>query len=397
MSEIFASVVRDYMPHGMCLLWDPWLLGLHVASDLVIATAYFSIPIALGYFAYRRRDLQFRWLFVLFGVFIMSCGTTHILGVWILWHPAYWLDGLIKAITALTSLVTAIILWPLIPRALALPSPADLAQANTKLKEEINERKIIETALRKSEQRLRLLLDSVGEGIFGVDQVGQVTFVNPMAMRMLKRSEEEIIGYHSHGLFHRLHANGSFYSPEDCPVHAALMDGEARGVNGEVFWLPDGSNFPVEYVSNPIKDGDVVLGAVVVFRDISERLAIEQSLRRERDFTKAVIDGLPGVFYVVTPEGLFDLWNSELETVTGYSAEEIGGMSPLDFFRNEEKTLIAGAIAQVFAEGVRNVEASLVTKRGSALAYYFTGRRLGGGGILPGWLVWVLISQNGVN
>src|SRR5213080_519301 len=99
-----------FIPHGHCYLWKPGLVGLHIVSDSLIALAYYSIPIALIYFVRKRRDLPFDWIFLLFGAFIIACGTTHILEVWTLWHPNYWLSGLIKAITAAISLCTAVLL-----------------------------------------------------------------------------------------------------------------------------------------------------------------------------------------------------------------------------------------------------------------------------------------------
>jgi len=125
--------LAQLLPHGVCFLWDESLLLLHVVSDSIIALAYYSIPIALIFFVRRRKDLVFSWIFILFAVFIVACGTTHLLGIWTIWHPAYWLDGMVKALTATVSLVTAILLWPLIPKALALPSPAQLRSAYQKL------------------------------------------------------------------------------------------------------------------------------------------------------------------------------------------------------------------------------------------------------------------------
>src|SRR5262249_49727652 len=105
----------DLTPHGVCLLWRPDLLSLHVLSDSAIAFAYYSIPLALAVFVWRRRDLAFSWVFVLFAVFILGCGTTHWFEVWTLWHPDYATQGLIKGATAAASVITALLLWPLIP------------------------------------------------------------------------------------------------------------------------------------------------------------------------------------------------------------------------------------------------------------------------------------------
>jgi hypothetical protein len=142
------------LPHGVCILWDKPLLVLHVLSDSLIAFSYFSIPLALVHFVRRRRDLAFNWIFILFAAFIVACGLTHVMGVWTLWEPVYWLDGMVKAFTAAISLVTALILWPLIPKVLALPSPAQLAAANKELEDQIAERRRAEERWKTNAEEL---------------------------------------------------------------------------------------------------------------------------------------------------------------------------------------------------------------------------------------------------
>lgn len=138
-----------FIPHGHCYLWKPGLVSLHVVSDALIAIAYYSIPLTLVYFVRKRQDLPFDWIFLLFGAFIIACGTTHIFEIWTLWHPNYWLSGFVKAITALVSVSTAILLIPLMPKALALPSPAQL-------KLEIKEREVAEINLQQALKLLRI-------------------------------------------------------------------------------------------------------------------------------------------------------------------------------------------------------------------------------------------------
>lgn len=154
-----AFALEGALPHGICLLWHPGLIWLHVISDSLTAAAYYSIPVALAVFAIRRRDLEFRWVFLLFGLFIMACGTTHLMGVWTLWRPDYVVDGLLKALTALASVLTAAVLWPLIPKALALPGPARWDAVNRTLETEIAERRCAESRVRhlntELEQRVR--------------------------------------------------------------------------------------------------------------------------------------------------------------------------------------------------------------------------------------------------
>lgn len=153
LGHLFSS---DFMPHGHCYLWRPEILWLHVFSDGVITASYYFIPVALVYFVRKRRDLPFHWMFLLFGVFIFACGTTHLMEIWTVWNGTYRLAGVIKAITAVASVGTALALVPLIPQALALPSPAQLRAANAKLEEEINERLRAEAALEDARSELEL-------------------------------------------------------------------------------------------------------------------------------------------------------------------------------------------------------------------------------------------------
>jgi signal transduction histidine kinase len=143
-----------FMPHGMCYLWRPSVLSLHLVSDALITLAYFSTPFTLVYFVRKRQDLEFQWMFVCFAIFIVACGATHAMEIWVIWHPNYWLSGSIKAITALASVPTAILLIKLVPQALRLPSPAHLEVANADLQREI----IVRSQAEKEVERQRLEL-----------------------------------------------------------------------------------------------------------------------------------------------------------------------------------------------------------------------------------------------
>ena len=161
MQEMWKTFFNSgsFIPHGHCYLWQTQLVWLHVASDSIIALAYFSIPITLVYFISKRPDLPFDWIFALFGAFIVACGMTHIFELWTLWHPTYWLSGTMKAITALISFATAILLVDLMPQALALPSPAQLASANRLLEAEIVERQLAEFAIQKAKEELEIRVE----------------------------------------------------------------------------------------------------------------------------------------------------------------------------------------------------------------------------------------------
>ena len=132
---------HQYIPHGHCYLWQSELVWLHVVSDILTAISYYSIPLVLLYFLRQRKDVPFRRIFLLFIFFILTCGTTHVMAVWTLWNPDYWLSGGIKALAALVSWYALFELIPVLPLALALPSPTALAELNQKLEAEIEERK----------------------------------------------------------------------------------------------------------------------------------------------------------------------------------------------------------------------------------------------------------------
>src|SRR3954471_12590674 len=141
-----------FAPHGICLQWDPELLLVHVVSDAIIALSYFSIPFALAYFVSKRRDVEFGWVFWAFAVFIMACGFTHVFSIYTLWVPAYGLEGLLKVLTAVASIVTAILLWPLNPNLLANPSPSQLRLAYAMLEAEGQQRREAEELFRQAQK-----------------------------------------------------------------------------------------------------------------------------------------------------------------------------------------------------------------------------------------------------
>ncbi|MEA5582766.1 GAF domain-containing protein [Nodularia harveyana UHCC-0300] len=148
-SELLHNLLfsQNYIPHGHCYLWQKPLVALHLVSDALIAIAYYSIPIMLIYFVNKRNDIPFSKVFVLFGAFIVLCGTGHLLDIWTLWHPDYWLSGIVRAITALVSCYTALQLVELLPQFLAMRSPEYLEIINGELEQEIEKRKRTEETL----------------------------------------------------------------------------------------------------------------------------------------------------------------------------------------------------------------------------------------------------------
>lgn len=153
---------------------------------------------------------------------------------------------------------------------------------------DVTRRTLAELSLREAEERSRLLLESAGDGIVGMDVAGRVTFMNTAAEQMLGFSFGELVGCDLHAAVHYAHADGSPYPAAECSHSAACVDGSESHVDEEVFWRKDGTSLPVEYTARPIRRGDELTGAIVIFRDISERKrAMEQLLQAKREVEAA--------------------------------------------------------------------------------------------------------------
>src|SRR6266849_2387380 len=284
LEKLFSS---DFMPHGYCYLWKPGLVWLHVVSDALIALAYFSIPVTLIYFIRKRRDLPFNWMFVSFGMFILACGTTHMMEVWTLWHGTYWLSGAIKVVTAMASVPTAILLVQLVPQILALPSPEAM-------KLEIAERKHAEQALhhmngdlelkvlertaelRQSERELRQLIDAIPQQVLVFDSDWSPLSAN--------RRELEFTGLTPHEVRSK-DAVAKIFHPEDLKKLEALrermpsetagfeMEARIQGKDEQYRW------FLIRYY--PLRDEQGrVLRWYGTRTDIQDRKRAEEELRK---------------------------------------------------------------------------------------------------------------------
>ncbi len=279
LKNLFAS--RAFIPHGHCYLWRPELVGLHVMGDALIAIAYYSIPITLVYFVRKRVDLPFNWIFLLFGAFIVACGTTHLLEIWTLWHPTYWLSGLIKAITAVISLYTAVELVPLVNQALALPSPAQLEAANRELESEIRERKRTEAKL----ELQGVIVRNMAEGVCLVRATDSaIVYANPKFETMfgyesgeLNGKPVEVLNYASdeqsakqvaREMMHELNQHGEATDE----IHNVKKDGTA-------FWC----RANISRFEHP-EYGTVY---VAVHEDITESKQAEQALHKAKEAAEA--------------------------------------------------------------------------------------------------------------
>jgi PAS domain S-box-containing protein len=276
LSNFFTS--EGFEPHGHCFLWQRPLLWLYVASDSLIAISYYIIPIALVIFVRKRQDLAFNWMFLMFSAFIFACGTTHLLGIWKLWEPVYWLDGSVKAITAGLSVATAATLWPLIPQALALPSPRSLELVNQELQQQIAERELAAQKLRETETLFRSLLESAPDAMVIVDAQGLISLVNSQTEKLFGYERKELLGK---PVEHLVPARFRKRHQDHRGLFARNPHVRPMGTGMELFAVRrDGSEFPVEISLSPIATGRELLMSAAI-RDITERKRAERLLQEK--------------------------------------------------------------------------------------------------------------------
>lgn len=214
---------------------------------------------------------------------------------------------------------------------------------------DITERKRSEEVLEKTRRKMQLILDSAGEGIYGVDLDGRVTFSNPAAAKMTGYDQAELLGVHQHSVLHHTKADGTPYPAEECPIYAAFRDGVTHYGCDEVFWRKDGTSFPVDFISNPILEGGALMGAVVIFKDITERVRSEEQLLK---LSQAVMQS-PVSVVITDLSGAIEFVNPRFTQITGYEPCEAIGQNPCvlksgqtspEVYRNMWNTISSGRI-----------------------------------------------------
>lgn len=275
------------------------MVWLHVTSDLLIALAYYFIPFALIYIARKRKDLVYPWMFWLFGIFILACGTTHLMNIWVIWHPVYRLDGIIKLVTAIASVPTAILLLRLAPSVLSLPKPEDLRRANADLEREVQERKIAEeqvrllnaeleqrvaertrelqesnAQLKESEMRMQSVLDASPTIVYLKDPQGRMLFVNRRFETVFGFDRGAVIGKTDHDMFP--HAAADAFRSVDVRV---MENVEPLEVEEELYH--DGRKHVYMSVKFPLLDTQGKPYALCgMSTDITDRISAQEALKQ---------------------------------------------------------------------------------------------------------------------
>ncbi len=300
------------MPHGHCYFWQPSLIWLHVTSDALIAAAYYSIPISLYYFLRRRPDIKLRGLILMFGGFILACGTTHLLSIWDIWHSAYRLEGLTKAITAVLSVATAIITIRVVPIALRIASPEQLSKISENAREA--------QSRRESEQQFRNLAESIPNLAWMADETGHIFWYNRRWYDYTGTSFEEMEGW----------GWKSVHDPGTLPAvlerwHGALASGTPFEM---VFPLrrADGVFRPFLTRVQPIRDGS---GRLIRWfgtnTDVNDQEKLRQDAEASEEKLRSLIEAAPQGIIGISAKGRISLVNRGTEQMFGYSRAELMG------------------------------------------------------------------------
>ena len=341
-----------FVPRAQCGEWTTGLIWLHNASDFFIWTAYLAIPIVLLFFAHRRRDeLPFRQLFGLFGLFILACGTTHLLEIVLFYYPIYRLAGVVKFITAVASWGTVFALIAIVPRALAMRTPEALQR-------EIDERLRVEALLKQERGFLQTLLDNADAGIVACDENGVLTVFNRTSREFHGVPVTPIHSEHWAEQFDLYRSDGKTPLPEDeIPLLRALRGETVR--DAEMVIAPkNGQTLTLSANAQNISDEEGNRGgAVVVMHDITQRKRIERELQQAHDDLEtrvvqrtlelafanaelekssaqlnAILDNAPALIYLKDTEGRYLFINRQFEKTFAVSRPQLIGHTDYDVF-----------------------------------------------------------------
>ncbi|NET67331.1 MAG: PAS domain S-box protein [Moorea sp. SIO1G6] len=256
-----------YLSQEHCYVWKPELVGLHAGSDLLIALSYYSILLLLIYCWSQNQDLPLLKILLLFSAWVLFCGNSHLLEVWRIWHPDYWLSGLVKGTSAILSLSSAIALVVVMPKVLAFSSRAPLEATNTALEKEIAERKQTVEELLRSQQTLSLLVEQTPLGFIEWSLDGEVMQWNHVAEKIFGYSKMEAFGHRAHQLIKPQSSVEQFQRVlQDC------LNFQYSNCITENYHPQDGSSIFCQWHNAPLIESDgTIIGVVSVVQDITKR------------------------------------------------------------------------------------------------------------------------------
>ena len=237
----------------------------------------------------------------------------------------------ITVLLALGSLMFAVLIDLRANRALQ----KSYGELELRVEERTAELKENQVRLEQAEERSRLLLESAQDGIFGVAEDGLVNFINPAGVAMLGFEAAELIGQKIHPLIHHTRPDGTPYPVEECPMYHSLKEGTVGNRDDEYLWCKDGTSFPVEYTSVPIRKNGSIAGTVVVFRDISERKEVEQALRESRATARGLLDATQESLLLLNKEGSIIAVNQTAARRNQQTPQELIGINRFDILPHD--------------------------------------------------------------
>ncbi|MCU7834081.1 MAG: PAS domain S-box protein [gamma proteobacterium symbiont of Taylorina sp.] len=240
---------------------------------------------------------------------------------------------------------------------------------------DITEEKQVKEALQEQQERTQLILDSAGEGIFGLNTDGKVTFYNRAAAEMLDYPLDELLGIDMHETIHYAHIDATHYDAAKCPMRAAFQDGERHDIDDEVLWRKNGTSFPVEYTSVPMHKATQLVGSVVMFKDITARKQAEDELRTSEERFRHLFQNTPVVYQSLDFDGnILDI-NPIWLDLLGYQRDEVLGHKFNEFWTEETRELFSDHFFKFKNQGyINNVELHLLHKKGTPIIVLLTGR-----------------------
>lgn len=308
-----------YAPHGVCLTWSAPLMWAYVVADLFIALAYFSIPFAIFYFLKRRSDIRFNGVFIMFGLFILSCGVTHVMDVWKLWYPNYWADVGLRSFTATISLGTAFMLWVLMPKALVLPSPLQLQRKNDQLMSEVKQRE-------EAEARFESAFEFAPIGMCLVGLEGNILTSNKVLSDFSGYDERALAQLTFNDLVH----------PDDLEQlsksFAALAGGQFLTLQLEQRYLHRTGEVRWGLLSASLvqdKDG-AALHMIVNIVDRTAKRQAQQQLYESETRLRTIVNTMTEGLVVQDKTSAILESNLQAEAILGLSREQLEGRTSLD-------------------------------------------------------------------
>jgi PAS domain S-box-containing protein len=222
--------------------------------------------------------------------------------------------------------------------------------------EDITESKRAQEERNRIAKQMKMLLESTGQGIYGIDLQGNCTFINRATCELIGYRAEELLGRKMHDLMHHHKPDGSVYPIEECPVYRACKKGEGCCIDTEVIWRRDGTPVPVEYSSFPILEGGTITGAVVTVVDITERKRAEEKLRASEQLFRSIFENAQLGISIFGIDTQAHLTNRAMQEMLDYSEEELRGLEQWDGIVHPDDRIAGAKRYAAIIEGKRDAD-----------------------------------------